>query len=37
MPLFRRHWAQTGSVQQSSVRLHRNGGLATAVILASSE
>jgi hypothetical protein len=37
MPLFRRHWLKLGSVQESSVRLPRNGGLATAAILAGSE
>jgi hypothetical protein len=37
MPLFRLHWLKLGSVQQSSVRLPRNGGLATAAILVSSE
>jgi hypothetical protein len=37
MPLFRRQWLRRASVQQSSVRLPRNGRLATAAILASSE
>jgi hypothetical protein len=37
MPLFRRPLLKLGSVQESSVRLPRNGGLATAAILAGSE
>lgn len=36
-PLFRRHGLIVASVHQSSVRLPRNGGLATAAILASSK
>jgi hypothetical protein len=37
MPLFRLHWLKLVSVQQSSVRLPCNFGLATAAILVSSE